>query len=182
MKADQTFDAFLFSLAVYECAILLVMTEDEYEKTFPVLDLIYPIAVNSYEVSGKRLDSIDNRLQTALAFIVSVSAAVPAIGFSGKLQFRSTWLLFALISFILSIFIGIFARWTGETILLSPETLLNEYKDDKPYQFKNFFIQGAAKDFEKNMNLVYRKWKLSVAVIILFALEAVCLALWAAQQ
>ncbi len=161
---------------------LTIMTEKEYKETFPVLDLIYPIAVNSYEVSVKRLDSIDSRLQTILAFIVSVSATVPAIGFSAKLQFRSTWLLFALISFIFSMFIGIYARWTGETILLSPETLLNEYKDDQPYQFKNFFIQGAAKDFEKNMNLVYCKWKLSVAVIILFALESVFLALWASPQ
>ncbi len=40
------------------------------EKTYPSVELVYPIAVASYDAALRRLDTIDGRLQTVLAFIV----------------------------------------------------------------------------------------------------------------
>jgi hypothetical protein len=39
------------------------MTKEELEKTYPAVELAYPLAVASYDVSLQRLDGMDGRLQ-----------------------------------------------------------------------------------------------------------------------
>src|SRR5688572_21643982 len=72
-------------------------------ETYPGVELAYPIAVASYDVALRRLDVMDGRLQTLMAFIVAVSAAVPSIAANRGIQFRSYWFYAALISFVLAI-------------------------------------------------------------------------------
>jgi hypothetical protein len=52
------------------------------------VNLAYDIAVDSYDVLGKRLELIDGRLQTILALFASSTVAVLAIAANRKLDFH----------------------------------------------------------------------------------------------
>src|SRR5207248_11768290 len=72
------------------------LTNEQLESQYPGIEFAYPIAVNSYEVALKRLDSIDGRLQTMLAFIVAVSAVVPAVAVPRGIHFHAKMFYIAL--------------------------------------------------------------------------------------
>ncbi|MCK7579882.1 MAG: hypothetical protein MZV65_32095 [Chromatiales bacterium] len=55
----------------------------------------------SYETAAKRLDSIDNRLQTLLAFVAAVSVAVPSIAHARGCRFSPLWFYGAVTLFAL---------------------------------------------------------------------------------
>jgi hypothetical protein len=148
------------------------------EQQFPSVELAYPLAVAAYDSATKRLDSIDGRLQTILAFIVTVSVIVPSIAAGRGVSFQSGWFYAALIVFIVAIGIGIWARLTGDVRLLSPSNLFQEWLSDSEWQFKKDMIYHAGQDFDKNMKLALLKWRCSVAVTLLFVLQAVCQTVW----
>lgn len=148
------------------------------EKQFPSVELAYVIAVASYDSAMKRLDAIDARLQTILAFVVSVSALAPASANGGNISFVSWWFCLAVILFLTSMVIGIWARLSGETVLLSPAGLFAGWLHLQPGQFQIDIISDAADAFTKNKNLVNFKWKCMVTISLLFAAEAVCLGAW----
>jgi hypothetical protein len=154
------------------------MTREELEKTYPAVELAYPIAVAAYEVALKRLDGMDGRLQTILAFIVAVSAAVPPVAANRGIHFRSPWFYAALGIFILSVVIGTWARLAGAPKVLNPRKAFNHWLHKSDWEFKKDFIAFAADDFDYNRKLVKLKWLSTVAITLLFACQAVCLAVW----
>src|SRR5437762_131563 len=103
------------------------MTNEELEKAYPAVELAYPIAVAAYDVSLRRLDGMDGRLQTILAFIVAVSAAVPPLAASRGIHFRSLWFYAGLGIFILSVLIGTWARLAGAPKVLNPRKAFNHW-------------------------------------------------------
>ena len=152
------------------------MSEDA--KTYPGVELAYPIAVASYDIALRRLDVMDGRLQTLMAFIVAVSAAVPSIAVSRGIHFRSYWFYGALISFILAIAIGTYARLSGKIKVLKPEKAFNHWLHKPDWEFKKDFIAYAADDFQANIDSVEFKWQCSVAITVLFSFQTVFLAGW----
>jgi hypothetical protein len=153
---------------------------EDLKNQYPSVDLAYPIAVASYEVAAKRLDTVDGRLQTILAFIVTVSVAVPSVAGSRGASFQSPWFFAALIVFLGAIATGTYARLVGMLRVLKPSQLYLDWLGDPEWEFKKNMIHFAGQDFDANLRLVNFKWKCSVAVTILFAAEAVCLAAWVA--
>jgi hypothetical protein len=89
------------------------MATDNNEQTYPSVDLAYQIAVASYDSAVKRLDTIDGRIQTILAFIVSVTVAVPSIGGARGISFNSVWFISAVVVTVAAIGIGIYAPTGG---------------------------------------------------------------------
>jgi hypothetical protein len=154
------------------------MEENELEKTYPSIDLAYQIAVASYDSMARRLDAVDGRLQTILAFVVSISAAVPTLAGTRGVHFKSGWFYAAAVLFLTSIAVGTVARLAGNLQVLSPHKLYEKWLHLPPIEFKKDGIYHASRDFIANRNLVYRKWLSSVVVTILFALEAMALAVW----
>ena len=152
------------------------------KKEFPSVDLAYPIAVASYEVAAKRLDTVDGRLQTILAFIVTVSLAVPSVAGGRGLPFGSAWFYTAVGVFLAAVALGTYARLAGKLRVLKPSNLYEGWLDLPEWTFKKDMIYFAGEDFVKNLRLVNFKWKCSVVVTILFVAEAVCLAAWVAAQ
>jgi hypothetical protein len=150
-------------------------------ETNTSIDLAYDIAVASYETAVKRLDSVDSRIQTLIAFVVSASAVVFS-GTAGRVQFRSTLFALAILSLLGSVGLALYARWNGDTWLLKPNVLRERWLHKSETQFKTDMIYWAGCDFIDNMNLVDRKWRLSLYALILFALEVVFLAVWVAAS
>ena len=141
------------------------------------VDLAYDIAVASYDAAVKRLDSIDSRIQTLLAFAVSASAVVFSAT-AGRIPFHSLWFYGALTFLLASVSFGIYARWYGDIWLLKPNVFYERWLNKDSDTFKRDLIYWAGCDFIDNMNLVDRKWRLSIAVILFFSLEVACLAVW----
>lgn len=153
---------------------------DDLEQTYPSVDFAYDIAVNSYSVAADRLDYIDGRIQTLLAFVVTVTAAIPSVAASRNVTFRSWWFWLAILFVVVNIALGTYARLVGTVMLLHPARLYERWLHFSEWEFKKNMVYFAGKDYEANIRLVERKWQYTIAIIILFSLEAICLVVWVA--
>lgn len=152
------------------------------EATYPSVDLAYDIAVASYDSIIKRLDVMDGRLQTMLAFAATTTAVVPTVANARGLTFRSWWLYLALTSFILQLVIGTLGRSVGTVRLLKPETFYLRWLHKSPWEFKKDLIYWASKDFNDNAALLESRWRLTVAISLLFFIEVLLLLVWVAAR
>lgn len=148
---------------------------------FPSIGPAYDIAVNSYEVMTKRLDSMDGRLQTMLALFATVTAAIPAVAGSRGLVFTSTWFYFAIGAMACATLVTAFARLMGNVNVLDPSKISTEMITLSEWEFQNQVILHAAPAFRKNNRLVKCKWFLTVVVTILFFLGAGCMTVWVVE-
>ena len=147
-------------------------------ELYPSVDLAYQIAVASYDSAVKRLDAVDGRIQTILALMVSVTVAIPSLAVARGLRFESIWFVLAMTCACVSIILGIYARLTGDIMLLSPTRLYEGWLHYSEQEFKTNLIYCAGEDFKNNTTLVRRRWGYMVWVIILFLLEALFLMVW----
>jgi hypothetical protein len=153
--------------------------EDHLETMFPSVGLAYTIAVDSYDGLVKRLDWIDGRIQTMVAFFVSITAAVPVLASAKGISFQSRWFYLAIALMILATGLACKARLSGEVALLDPNKLnTDRWLSCSEWDFKNYIIQAAGEAFVANNNLITRKWRLSVAISIVFLLGSLCLVGW----
>lgn len=148
------------------------------KTTYPSADLAYKIAVDSYDVLIKRLDAVDGRIQTLLAFAVSTSAIVPSIGGARGLPFSSPWFAAAAATMAVAVLLGAYARLGGAVRVLDPKPIREGWLHFDEYEFKIYMIGQAAEDFDENHRLLQRKWVLAVIITALFLLEAVALSVW----
>ena len=154
---------------------------DTLKAQFPSTNLAYEIAVSSYDGMAKRLDAIDGRIQTILAFAATTSALVPSIGAGRGLSFSSPWFVVAMALIFLAILSGAYARLGGKVSVLDPKSLYDGWLHFSEPEFKIYLIEHAAKDFEANNALLTRRWRLAVLITVLFFLEAVLLAVWVVE-
>ena len=152
------------------------------ESAYPSVDLAYDIAVASYDSIIKRLDVMDGRLQTILAFSATTTAVVPTVANARGLSFRSWWLYLALASFALQLIIGTIARSAGSVRLLKPETFYLKWLHKSHWQFKKDLVYWASQDFNDNATLLERRWRLAVSVSVLFFIEVLLLLVWVAAR
>jgi len=149
------------------------------EKTFPSVELAYGIAVNSYDGLVKRLDWIDGRIQTMVAFFVSITAAVPVLAAAKGISFHSRWFYLAIALMSLATGFACKARLSGDVTLLDPNKLnTDRWLCLSEWEFQNYVIQAAALAFVANKNLITTKWRWSVAISIVFLLGSLCLVGW----
>ncbi|HKO42691.1 MAG TPA: hypothetical protein VJU84_05350 [Pyrinomonadaceae bacterium] len=153
------------------------MSEELNKEKYPGVELAYPLAATSYDVALKRLDAMDGRLQTILAFIVATSAAVPALG-AGRIHFRSWYFYAAVVCFALAVLGGTLARLLGKVKVLVPRHAFNHWLHKPDWEFKMDFINQAAIDFEQNATTIERKWRCSLALTLLFFVQTAFLAAW----
>ena len=153
------------------------MSDAVNKATYPGVENAYPLAVSSYDVALRRLDAMDGRLQTILAFIVATSAAVPSLA-AGRIQFRSGYFYIAAICFALAVIGGTLARLLGRIRVLVPRHAFNHWLHKPDWEFKMDFINHAANDFEHNSTIIRRKWWSSLAITLLFFVQTGFLAAW----
>jgi hypothetical protein len=149
------------------------------EEKFPSVELAYDIAVASNDGLVKRLDWIDGRIQTMVAFFVSITAAVPALAAARGVGFRSGWFYLAIALMILATILACKTRLSGEVALLDADKLNSDrWLSLSEWEFKNYMIQAAAQAFVVNNKLITNKWRWSVAISIVFLLGSLCLVGW----
>lgn len=153
---------------------------EEEEKDYPGVDLAYDLAVNSYDSIIKRLDIMDGRLQTILAFAATTTAVVPTVANARGLSFRSWWLFLGLGAFVAQLVIGTLGRSFGTVRLLKPEIFYEKWLDKSPWTFKKDLVFWAGKDFNDNAALLRTKWRLTLIVSVLFFVEVIFLLAWVA--
>jgi hypothetical protein len=151
---------------------------EDLARDYPGVDLAYDLAVGSYDSVIKRLDIIDGRLQTIMAFAATTTALVPTVAGARMITFHSTLLYLAIACFALQLFVGTYARLCGTVLMLNPANFYQKWLDWSPWEFKKNFIYWAGEDFRENVALVRKKWALSVTISILFFLEAALLVAW----
>jgi hypothetical protein len=149
---------------------------------FPSVELAYPIAVASYESIIKRIDALENRTQTMMAFAATLTVAIPAMTAGRGLTFRSGWFITALVLFAVANVIGVVSRLRGDLLLLSPKVLFDNYLVCSDWEFKKETIFWAGNNFSHNNTLLLQRHRLVVWMNIIFSLEAVALAVWAAAR
>lgn len=149
------------------------------EQIYPAVDLAYPLAVASYEQVQKRLDIIDNRLQTVIALGATVSLAVPTWASTKGLDFSSRWFIAAASVLACGLVLGTFARVVGNTILINPSRLHKDWLSFSEWEFKQNFIHYAGIHFEANRALARRRGQLTTATVVLFILGGLLLSVWA---
>jgi hypothetical protein len=153
--------------------------EQSLENRFRSVNLAYDIAIDSYDVLGKRLESIDGRLQTMLTILVSSTVAMLAIAANRRLDFHSKWFYGAAGFIALAVIIAVAARLYGKIEVLNPSVLNSDkWLACSEWEFKNLVIRAADNAFTKNNRLINQKWKACVVVIVIFSLGAVCLVMW----
>lgn len=149
--------------------------EPSIEQQYPSVDLAYPIAVTSYDVALKRLEAMDSRLQTITAFVVTLTAFSLSV-------FRdipyNVWFALAAVSFVISLVIGVGARFKGEIALLKPSNLYEGWLHKTDWEFKKDLIYHAGNDFNHNMANAEKKWYASITVIGFFALQVAFQTAW----
>ncbi|HEX3560228.1 MAG TPA: hypothetical protein VHU19_13565 [Pyrinomonadaceae bacterium] len=152
---------------------------EKLEQTYPSVDLAYTFAVASYDVALKRLDIVDNRLQTVLALGATISLSVPALASARGLGFSSGWFVAAAFAFASAMILGTFARVTGSIILINPSRLYNKWLHFSEWEFKKNFICYAGEHFEANRALAGMRGWATTLVVMFFILEGLLLTVWA---
>ncbi len=157
-------------------------TNAELENRYPGVEFAYPIAVNSYEVSAKRLDAMDGRLQTILTLVATVSALIPTIANNRGVTFNSGWFFAAAFIFLIIIGLGTYGRLCGDMKVLKPSSLFESWLHLEKWEFEKEMIRFAAEDFDENISLSEFRWKITAAITALFALEVALAAVWVVRS
>lgn len=148
------------------------------EEQFPSIDLAYEIAISSFDSVATRLDTMDGRIQTLMAFALSASLAVPTLGRARDLPLTSVWFLCAMLAIGVVIALSIYARLMGTIKILSPEKLWDKWLILPKEEFKKDLISFSITAYKANTTLLEQKWRLSVASMIIFALAVALLVVW----
>jgi hypothetical protein len=155
------------------------MTAMDMENTYPGVDMAYPLALASYEVTQKRFDAVDNRLQTLIAAGVTISLAVPIVASQRGLDYRTGWFFGAAISFVLAVAVGFFARLWGDLTVINPSHFPETWLHLSSWEFKKDMIYRAGEAFNKNKQTIVTKSRLGIISVILFLCEAILVVAWA---
>ncbi|HEX8163118.1 MAG TPA: hypothetical protein VF538_14710 [Pyrinomonadaceae bacterium] len=158
------------------------MSKENKEQQYPSVDLAYKFAVDSYDIALKRLDMMDTRIQTLLAFATTVSLAVSTALVGKGAKFASAGLAPAAAAYVLGVVVGFYARLTGDVIVLNPKHLFDQWLHYSEWEFKKNFIYYAGENFEHNAEQINRKGRLALLASILFLLETGLLAIWAVHS
>jgi hypothetical protein len=150
------------------------------ETKYPGVELAYDLTVDACDSIIKRLDVMDGRLQTILAFAATTTAIVPSVANSRGLTFRSNWLYAALGLFVVQLLVGTMARTFGSIKLVRPHVLWERWLEKNPWLFKKDFVHFARQHFDHNASLLRRRWWLMLLISLLFFIEVILLVVWIA--
>jgi hypothetical protein len=150
------------------------------ELQYPSVSLAFDVSKSAYDWAIRRLDVLDNRLQSMLQFAVGLTTAIIAFITTSQrhVEFRSVWFISAIVAFAAGLFIGVYARGLGSVIVVDPRVLFQQWLHKSEWEFRKDFIYFAAKHLQANRAIIKRKSNLTNIVTTCFMIEAVALAVW----
>ena len=143
------------------------------KQTLPSIELMYPIALKSYEEAQKRLDVVEKRAQEISTAAATLTAALVAFLATQNHNFKSVWFACAVFAFVLSMALSVYVRVSGYVVTVDPLILYRRYLNDSDERFKENFIVISGKHFDDNTDIINFKGHLTTAASVLLALEVV---------
>ena len=143
----------------------------------PSLDLIYPLAMESYETARQRMITQDNRIHQILTLMLAVTAAIPAVYQIFGINPRPAPLAAAGVFFILGIGCLISAMMRNRLFAVTVSTLHTHYIDLPITAAKEALIKYAGEHDEKNARYMGVRNSLILCSVFCLALEVLSLAL-----
>lgn len=148
------------------------------EEQFKSVELAYPIALASFDVMQRRFEAFENRVQTTMTLLTTMTIAVPSFAFSKGQSFHKFWFMTAITCFILAMALAIGARIFGKIKIINPKFIYDFYLSKDAYNFKKDIIYFAGECCDKNLKTLDIKTYFVMASILLVMVEAISLALW----
>jgi hypothetical protein len=156
-------------------------------RDFPSILFIYDLAVTSYETSIKRMDAINARLESLMVFTITANGIIIGATVKNTVYYQR-WEFYAAMAVLLIILIvGTVARLYGKILALYPKEFLDEsnlppggapWFHLREFKFKYSFIAHAGNNFEASFRVIKYKWKASICLSLLFAVEIVLICVW----
>ncbi len=155
-------------------------TQSNVEVKFPSINLLYDIAISTYELSLKRYDAIENRIQSILVIVLQTTLLFISIGIGLKIQLVSPWILLGVVYGIIAVGIGIYSKTFGEIKYLTTKKyeVIETFAKKSEFDFKNQIIQDSYKHFNENKRLIDQKHDLLIGILLSFSLEILSLLFW----
>ncbi|XUX00125.1 MAG: hypothetical protein TUN42_09570 [Dehalogenimonas sp.] len=156
------------------------MVRKDWETEYPAIDVAYDAILSSYELLVNRFEAVNGRLQNVIGWALAITSAIPLFAKSifDNITFSSTWFIFAILFFLVLVFIGIKGYTLGGIKLIDPSQIFNEYLANTPVEFKKNMIYWAGEHFKANADIIASKSKYLSGVIVFLALEIASLWIW----
>lgn len=150
------------------------------ESQYPSVNLAFDISKSAYDWAIRRLDVLDNRLQSLLQFAVGLTTAIIAfiVASQRHVEFRSPWFALAVAAFGTGLFIGVYARSLANVVVVDPGVLYQQWLHKSEWEFRKDFIYFAAKHLQANRATIKRKSNLTNMATTCFMIEALALVVW----
>ena len=157
-------------------------SEKPSEDTWPSVESAQMFIVPSYQWMITRVESADSRLQTLVAFVATITFAVPVLGaaLSKGISLRSPWFLCALLVAVGIVVCGTVARSRGSLNLADPKKVYDRTLHLTKWEFQRDAIYFAGEHFNDNRTLIETKALMLTLMTGFFVLELILLAIWIA--
>jgi hypothetical protein len=156
------------------------MTDESNESNYPGVEGAQMFVIPSYQFMLSRLEAVDSRLHTLVAFVATVTLAIPTIGraLNSTASFTSAFFLLAIGLALLAIALGVVVRVRGAILLPDPLACYNEWHHLSKWEFQRDALYFAGQHYHANRDLIHRKAKGVFAMSLIFLAELACLLLW----
>ena len=146
------------------------------EKDLPSLDLVFPLAIESYRDLTERMKTQDERIRHTITFVLAITAAVPAsfqvFGITPSLLF----LYIAGLPFLVCLTLCIIATAKTDFATVSIKSLFDDYLDAPELEAKTLLIKYAGEHQKENILYLAYKHRLFVWALVALAAEITILA------
>lgn len=158
---------------------------DEFATSFedaPGVRYSYDFVLPSYDWAIRRLDAVNDRIQSLLMFASGLTIGVPTLAKAAvpDISFGSFWFILGVVVFVGLFLFGVWARNAGSLALVDPIVLADEFFWDDEFTFKKDMVYFAGNHFDKNVEQIGDKAGWLNVVSVLFLAEMLCLVLWLA--
>ena len=147
------------------------------EKDLPSLDLVYPLAIESYENTRQRMITQDNRIYQIIVLTLAITGAIPAVyqifGIAPKLPF----LIAAGVFFVACMTLLVVATAKNKLCVRDINDYFDNYLDKPIFVSKVSLIKYAGEDFVENSRYMSVRNKLIVGAMACLSLEVLFLIL-----
>jgi hypothetical protein len=152
-----------------------VQTVPVNEENYPSMDLVYGIALQSYEITQRRSDVADDRIAKLITFALSLNLAVVTIvsahAKGNPIVFSNCLFIAAMIFFVIGIATCIVRGMKGSLRTLSPSALYKESLGDTHWEFMKNIIYWSGENFQTNKKYVNGKANAAILAAFIFAAE-----------
>ena len=144
---------------------------------FPSLDLVYPLAVASYETARQRKTAQDSRIQIILTLTLAITGAIPAVYQIFGINPNIPFMIAAGVFFLAGSGFLLIALMRNSLKSLTISILHEHYISLSETETKENLIHYAGQADEENSRYIETRWRLITLAVLFLALEVLALVL-----